>query len=388
LRWRSNLRGRFVGAGSWLLLIAMVLLLGYGRRSLADWAVFVPPLGLAHEGLSLGKSSSLLAQAWTAFSLGGVLILLPLAYRRLKATYRLPEDLLAGERERGEVEAVRRGEISEDTRDPCAAIQAAIRRRDFLQEANWRSAGWLEGFTARRFTVRERTAAEFLFAGTPGWTRVFKRVLTLGIICAIVWCFVPRVFQAVGSLIPVFIIIAAARKNVDLSWPGARTVTVSGSNIAMHAIYPIGFWRATIINLKIRLAHLGLLLLAPGALGAILFFLKDPRLNPEMGYHFGLILILMLSLIPLAPIFQISQGTNDASKLRMILLAPLGAGLLIGLAVTMFVAGAWWAYLAGIGLLLTSWGALALYGHAYNHGWFDAQRRPQPSTSFKLSRSP
>jgi hypothetical protein len=36
---------------------------------------------------------------------------LPLAYRRLKATYRLPEGLAAGEREQGEVEAVRRWEL-------------------------------------------------------------------------------------------------------------------------------------------------------------------------------------------------------------------------------------------------------------------------------------
>ena len=44
--------------------------------------------------------------------------------------------------------------------------------------------------------------------------------------------------------------------------------------------------------------------------------------------------------------------------------------------------------MAGMGLLLTSYGGLALYGHAYNYGWFDALRKPQPSTSFRLSRSP
>jgi hypothetical protein len=72
----------------------------------------------------------------------------------------------------------------------------------------------------------------------------------------------------------------------------------------------------------------------------------------------------------------------------MITLAPILAGLFIGLAVTMFAVGGGWRYLAGIGLLLTSYGGLALYGHAYNHGWFDALRKPQASTSFRLSRSP
>jgi hypothetical protein len=256
-----------------------------------------------------------------------------------------------------------------------------------LQEANWRGAGWLEAFTARWFTLRERTGAEFLFAGTPGWTRVCKRLLVFGVFCAIVWRFLPGVFQATGFVLPFLAIGFAMQRNPDLAWPGARTRTVSGSGIAMYAVYPIGFWRVTLINLKIRLVHLGLLLVALGVAGAILLFRHDPWLNPDKGYYCALILLLMLSLIPLAPLFQVSQGTNAGSKLRIIALALLVAVLFIGLTVTMFVAGGGWGYLAGMGLLLTSYGALVLYGHAYNHGWFDAQRKPQTSTSFKLSRS-
>ena len=78
---------------------------------------------------------------------------------------------------------------------------------------------------------------------------------------------------------------------------------------------------------------------------------------------------------------------NGISAFAVVALVLLVAGLFIGLMVTMFVAGGGWGYLAGMGLLLTSYGALVLYGHAYNHGWFDAQRNPQTSTSFKLSRS-
>ena len=234
--------------------------------------------------------------------------------------------------------------------------------------------------------MRDRTAAEFLFAGTPGWTRVLKRLLVLGIVCAIVWYFLRGIFQLTGFLVPFLIIGVAARKNPDLSWPGARTRTVSGSSIAIHSIYPIGFWRLTLINLKIRLAHLGLLLVVLVAIGAILLFHKEPMLISSTGYYSGLILILVLSLTPMAPLFQVSQGTNDGSKLRVIALAPVVASLFIGLAVTMFVAGGGWGYLAGMGLLLTSYGTLVLYGHAYNHGWFDAQRKAQASTSFKLSR--
>lgn len=384
--FRTRFKGSFAGAGKLLLAIAAVSLLGYGRRSLADWAVVVPPLGLAHESLGLGRPGPLLAQVWTAFSLGGILMLLPLAYRRLRTTYRLPEGLVSGERERGEVEAARRGEASDDLADPCAHIKAAIRRGEFLQEANWRGAGWLEGFTARWLTGRERTAAEFLFAGTPGWTRVFKRLLVVGVFCAIVWYFLPGVFRATGFFVPFFVIAFAARNNPDLAWPGARTRTVSGSSIAMHFLYPIGFWRVTLINLKIRLAHLGLLLAALGVAGAFLLFGNDPWMNPDRAYYCGLILILVLSLTPLTALLQISQGTNDASKLRIIALGLLAAALFIGLAVTMFLVGGGWGYLAGMGLLLTSYGGLVLYGHAYNHGWFDAQRKPQASTSFKLSR--
>ena len=47
---------------------------------------------------------------------------------------------------------------------------------------------------------------------------------------------------------------------------------MSGSSIAMHSLYPIGFWRLTLINLKIRLTHLGLLLVVLAAFGAILLF--------------------------------------------------------------------------------------------------------------------
>jgi hypothetical protein len=390
LRFREgdiNPMERSIAAGKLLLAVAMIALLGYGLRSLAGWVVLVPPLGLAYQGLGSGTAGSL-GQLWTAFSLGGMLMLLPLAYRRLRATYILPEGLLAGERERGEMEVVRRREISDDTEDPCAEIKAAIRSREFLHEANWRKAGWLEGFTARWFTIRERTAAEFLFAGTPAWTRVFKRMLAFGLLCAMVWRFVPRVFQATGFFLPFLAILFVAQRNPDLAWPGARTRTVSGSSIAMHFLYPIGFWRIALINLKIRLAHLGLVLVILGASGATLLFLNDPRLNSDTAYYSGLILIMVLSLTPVGALFQISQGTNDGSKLRVLALAPLVAGLFIALAVTMFVVREGWGYLAGVGLLLTSYGALALYGHAYNQGWFDAQRKPQTSTSFKLSRSP
>ncbi|HWI56282.1 MAG TPA: hypothetical protein VNZ22_03595, partial [Bacillota bacterium] len=176
-------------------------------------------------------------------------------------------------------------------------------------------------------------------------------------------------------------------RNADLAWPGARTRTVSGSSIAMYAVYPIGFWRVTLINLKTRLAHLGLLLAALGVVGAILLFRHDPWLNSDRGYYAGLLLILVLSLMLWAPLFQVSQGTNDTSKWRVIALAPLMAALFIALAVTMFVVGGGWGYLTGLGLLLTSGGGLVLYGHAYNRGWFDAQRKPQSSSSFKLSRS-
>jgi hypothetical protein len=393
LPWRSvrgigtSLKKRLTVAGWLMLVIAMLLLLGYGRQSLAGWAVVAPPLGLAHEGLSLGSSSSLLARLWTAFSLGGVLMLLPMAYRRLKATYRLPEGLLAGELERGEVEAVRRREISDDMVDPCAEIKAAIRRREFLQEANWRKAGWLEGLTARWFTVRERTAAEFMFAGTPAWTRVFRRLLLAGLLWAILFYFLPGVVRTAGVFIPVLVIAFVARQNPDLSWPGARTRTVSGSSIAMHFVYPIGFWRLTLINLKVRLTHFGLLLTVLGAAGAILLFRNDSLSDPNTGYYCGRILILALSLMAVSPIFQISPGTNDASRWRVIVLAPLAGALEVGLAITMFLVGGGWGYLAGMGLLLTSYGGLVLYGHAYNRGRFDAQRKPQIPISFKLTRS-
>lgn len=262
-----------------------------------------------------------------------------------------------------------------------------IRRGEFLQEANWRRAGWLEGFTARWFTLRERTAAEFLFAGMPGWTRVLKSVLITGLLCALAWYFVPGVFQRAWFLVLVIMITFLARKNPDLRWPGARTRTVSGSSIAMHFLYPIGFWKVTAINLKIRLVHLGLLLVILGVSGAALFFLKDRRLNPDTAYYCGLTLIMVLSLVPLAPIFQLSEGTNDGSRWRVVMLSLLAIGLFSGLTITMFAVGGAWGYLAGIGLLLTSYGSLVVYGHAYNHGWFDAQKKPQRSTSFKLSRS-
>ena len=114
----------------------------------------------------------------------------------------------------------------------------------------------------------------------------------------------------------------------------------------------------------------------------------DPRLSPDAIYHAGSILIFVLALMPLLPLFQISQGTNDASKLRIILLAPIAGGLFIGLTVTMFAVGQGWGYLAGMLLVLTAYGGLALYGHAYNFGWFDALRKPQSSTSLRLTRGP
>lgn len=226
-----------------------------------------------------------------------------------------------------------------------------------------------------------------MFAGTPAWTRIFRRLLLFGIAWAILAYFLPGIFRTVGSFFPILGFAFAARQNPDLSWPGARPRTVSGSNIAMHFVYPIGFWRLTLLNLKVRLTHFGLLLTALGVVGAILLFRHDSWIDPDTGYYCGRILTLVLSLIAFAPIAQISPGTNDASRWRVIVLAPLVAAFYLGLAVTMFAVGGAWGYLAGMGLLLTSYAGLVLYGCAYNRGRFDAQRKPQTSTSFKLSRS-
>lgn len=368
--------------------LSLVLIGGirFGWRHFTQYSLAVPGLGFVYDTMGLGGQSSLVVKLWVSVWLGAVLLVMPLAFRRLKAAYRLPEGLLSGEREVGETEAARRREVSDEAEDPCAEIKARIRSGDFLEEADWRKTGWLEGMLARVLTPREKAIADFMFAGAPGWTRIAKRLVLVGAGCVAVFLVAPRFVSHVGVMVP-FIFVALFGRNREMNWPGMGMRVVGGSSIQMSSIYPVGFWQITRLSLKLALIRVGILVLAAGIPLFIYFAATNPGSLPDFKMISAKVILVALGIVVLSPIFMASTGTNDGTKLWFILLTILVVCFEIALFLMTIFGGGLMGYLAGIGLVCLNAVLVAGYGRAYNDNLFDLQRRPQSASSFRLAKA-
>lgn len=290
----------------------------------------------------------------------------------------MPEGVPVTERVRGAVEAQRRQKSDGVNPDPCADIKAAIRSREFMKGFNWRRGGWVERLTGRWLTPEERVVAEFLSGGDPGWSRgMVKGGLFWAGLAALLY-----LFPGLTSMGPFFVIffLLSAKNIFFKGWPGTALKNVSGSNIALCSVYPLGFWQIARVCLKVNLMRLAILL--PLLLVSGFIALNAWNLSLGQGLLLGgkiLAIILMVYLI--APLGQLSQGTNDGTKIRIMLLTVLAVIFLGGGCLGMFItdgvaAGAMAALFVG-----SSFVSLLVYGHAYNHNWFDLQNKPKTTTS-------
>ncbi len=344
--------------------------------AIASASNWLPPMGWISYVIGIVPPRNPLLELWPAVSLAAVLLSLPLAYRKLRDNYAVPEGLLEGERERGTVEAARRASDDGETADANAGIKAAIRTRAFLSESNWAKAGLIERLMARWLTPRDRVATEFLVGGTPRWTTPLYKAVLLSALVTGLFILVPSLF----NVLPFFVIFGGFSllgKALGGLWPGMALREIGGSNIGLNSIYPIGFWQITRVSLKVYLMQLLLLLALAAAPGAAALYVTQVNLLSTAGFAVRL-MVLVLAMLTLTPVSLVSKGTNDGDRTRVVLCLILFVILAGPTCVALFVASSLiWVIYWTVCLLAIFVAGLWFYGHAYNHNWFDLQSRPK-----------
>ncbi len=343
-------------------------------KPLAALAAWVPPMGWILYSMGISPPHNVLFEWWTALSFATVLFSLPLAYRRLRADFKMPEVALGTEVQRGAIESWRRLESDGSNPDAFAGITAAIRRRDFLKGFDWRRAGWVERAASWWLTPCERVMAEFLSGGNPRWSRRLIRFgLILGGIAVLVGIF-PRILPMVAPFSFPFLLFVP-RLFFGASWPGAAVRKVDGNSISICSAYPIGFGQIARATIKSNLTQL--LILAPFLWVAGCVSPQAHVFNLDVEIRLGLkIMVVIVGFAIMIPVALISPGTNDGSKWRMVLLTIVWAAAGSGSCGFFFFAANWGRLLSSAGLLLGVCGAaVVIYGHAYNHNWFDLQNK-------------
>jgi hypothetical protein len=347
-------------------------------RSLAELAAWVPPLGWALYSMGISPPHNLLFEWWTALSFAGILFLLPQAYRKLCKTFVMPELANAKEVTSGAIEARRRSQADGLNPEAFAGITDAIRRREFLKESAWRKTEWVERFAASWLSPHERVTMEFMTARNPSWTkRLYRLALVLGGFALLTLLF-PR-FLRHGVILMVYAPIFLLWQAYVAGWEGAALRNVGGSNISIFTTYPVGFWQIARVIIKTNLARL--VILAPFlAVGGFLLTGTQGLSQSELILWSLKITVAVVACSLLAPMMLISAGTNDGSSWRIILAGSVW--ILVGLVScgALYLAPTWGWLTAASGLMMgVCAAALAIYGRAYNHNWFDLQSKPKES---------
>jgi hypothetical protein len=344
---------------------------------LASHAYWVPPMGWTSHVLGINRSQGLIADLWPALSIGISLLLLPMAYQRIRGRYVL------GERVRSvtTISAVQPAKIAPVPTvtggkevEPAMVIKESIRTRDFLKPFDWKRAGWLERLAFRWFTPEERLAAEFMTAGKPRWT---IRTLKLTFLCAACAAGVFFIPQLVG-FVPMFAVMYASQA-LSQNWNGFELKTTGGSVSPLHAAYPLAFWNLYRVLLKVNLLRLAFV---PLVIVLFILIVQGPQLHPgTLAWTLSKSSLLFLALQPVFPIIPFSIGSNDTQNPNHFGPMVLGMVLLGGIGTALFlVSSVWVSFVLCLLLTLGSCGFALLYGRAYDHNWFDVMRVPKTKT--------
>ncbi len=364
--------------------LAFAVVFIYSFRPVAEkaaaFAGWLPPTNWILYVMGFSRPLPAPLDWWPAVSLASISLALPFAIRRLRLAYTLPEDLVAGERERGPVEAQRREVADGASPDPCAEIKAAIKTRGFLGGFNWSRAGLVERMVAGTLSSRDRLIAEFLTAGSPRWTApIIKLLLITAVVVGVISLNsgLLKGLAGFGWIMAMFVL----QKQFGGMWPGIRLRAIGGSNLAVYSVYPVGFWQIARISMRVHALQL-LLLLAAGAVpGVWALYALHMEVRPALLVA-GRVVIIVLAMMAFPPIFMVSSGTNDGTKVRIMLLLVTLVTIVGGSSLwVLFADIPGWMFVAAAFLLTASFGALWLYGHAYNSHWFDLQAKPkEPKT--------
>ncbi len=138
-----------------------------------------------------------------------------------------------------------------------------------------------------------------------------------------------------------------------------------------YALYPIGIWELLLLVLKINL--LRFLLYLPFIVGAAFFLLE----RSSLGWSMTLLTSAKFFLVglcsqPILAITQISPGTNDGQKPRVVFAALIFLLILVPALITIIASTTFWVLLiACLVFAAASCGALLLYCRLFNNNRFD-----------------
>lgn len=240
--------------------------------------------------------------------------------------------------------------------------------------ALWPNAGFLECWTRRWLTPRERDLAEFMTAGHAEWTLSLRRAYVL----ALAAMFAAFTLGPTGLWLSYVGLYFAATNGVPvLGTPcvGLAIVTMAGATLPAYAGLPIGFHELARVLLKVGIVRT--LAFAPGALlaGAVIGFHGSAGAMPGLIIAAKAISVL-LAWQPALVALQFSAGTNDTrgpAWRSLKLFAAIGPLILstVGASTAAFFTPAPWA-VACLAIATTlSWATLQLYGRFYNRNRFD-----------------
>lgn len=376
----------------WLAVLAFLPLMafifgGSYSRMISQWlaaaAQWIPPTGWILFSTGISKSRGFIGDWASSLTTAAILVLLPPTWRRLRSRY-MPPDFApddAGKQLEGSLQAE-----SFDTTEKYDLLHARIRQREFLRGLS--EGRWIERFIFRWLTPEERMAAEFLSAGKPAWERTTFRVILL-MICAVAASLYFPGFRNFIPMLSLYILVYFGQMLVVGAWPGMSMRKVGGSVMPVHCVFPVGFW--PIVRAMTKANVICLLVLSPVIWVA--FYL----IGTSNGFgHSAAIAALCLKgicvlfcLLPVLPVMALSAGTNDTSSPRLLAFFLVAILMVGGCGVAFFFASRIVpsALLLAM-LVLLSIGALWLYGRAFNHGWFDLQKKPQDRQNAAAQTTP
>src|ERR1043165_9589294 len=316
----------------------------------SEVAYWVPPTGWLVYAMGISPSKCLARDLWPCLISGVVLAVFPLAYLRLRSRYLLSEER-AIRAQRATVSG--QGGLSDFPEmaahftESASEVATGIRRGELQAGLDWRRVPIVERVVWRLLTERERLLVDFLVAGNPRWTaalRAFFIMLTL--VLAGCWLFPAVARSSFGLLFSfgaIYVLMTFAGQ-----WRGFMFPRGAGAQSPFYALYPLGFWDLMRVVLKVNLVRF--LFCAPLVLGAVWLVLGGLQLAPVSAWWTAIkFLVLGLVAQPLLAIAQVSPGTNDGQKLRVVLPAvvffvvSVGSGILFAVAPTsqvMAMAGA------------------------------------------------
>jgi hypothetical protein len=378
--WRP--RGRFYKVSFVVVACALVVAFAGWRQPMlvawvADLARWVPLLGWSTYALGINPGHGLIGDLWPALTTGLLALALPRAYQKLKGNYRLgePASATVPEKARAPAAAALLGE-AEGEGNPHAALKETIRRREFLMGFDWQKAGLMERLGSNWLTPEEKLTAEFLCAGKPQWTSGLRKN---ALICAglfAIACLYPAILQSGPGMI--FLVFYVPALLLNQPWRGTSLINAGEASPPLYSVYPLGFRQMAGVMLKANLLRLLLLPL----FGAAAYWVGTRQMGQGAAamveYYELKVAGILVGLVPVFTLLQLSSGTNDTQKSKPAGLSVLTVVVLGGCGLAFFFTNVPWLALAlFVAFCLISTGVLVLYGHAYNHCWFDLQSRPK-----------